>query len=76
MAMEVDIQKLKKIRGTTRRYASKIQKEAIELMKDFDPDSKTNKLKSLKESILERLDTLKDLDEKNFTRSARRRNRQ
>ena len=41
--MEVDIQMLKKIRGTTSRYASKNPegKEAIDSMKDFYPDSRT-----------------------------------
>ena len=48
--------------GTTRRYATKLQKEAIELLKDFDPSTKLTNLKSVKEAILERLDCIKDLD--------------
>ena len=59
----MELQKNKKIRGTTRRYATKVQKDIQDLLKDFDP-TKLNKLKSLKLSLLDRLSNLKELDDK------------
>ena len=61
--MSVELQKNKKIRGTTRRYATKVQKDIQDLLKDFDPAS-VNKLKSLRLSLLDRLSNLKELDDK------------
>ena len=61
--MAVELQKNKKIRGTTRRYATKVQKDIQDLLKDFDP-AQVNKLKSLKLSLLDRLNNLKELDDK------------
>ena len=61
--MSVELQKNKKIRGMTRRYAAKVQKDIQDLLQDFHP-TKLNKLKSLKLSLLDRLSNLKELDDK------------
>ena len=59
----MELQKNKKTRGTTRRYATKVQKDIQDMLQDFDA-TKLNKLKSLKLPLLDQLSNLKELDDK------------